>query len=104
MTTANNVHEEVNQQASIGFSREEIRQNLLAKGYTETEINEVLASVKPEVNNDGGVSTKHVLLGLLFLVIVLFRIGRFTNGGGVFAGLGIVTGIGMVIYFFTKRK
>jgi multisubunit Na+/H+ antiporter MnhB subunit len=104
MTTANNVQEEVNQQASIGFSKEEIQQNLLAKGYTETEIKEVLANVKLEENNEGSVSTKHVLLGILFLVIVLFRIGRFTNGGGFFAGMGIVTGIGMMIYFFTKRK
>lgn len=103
MTTATTLQEEINQQASI-FSKEEIEQNLLAKGYNAQEIKAALATVKVESNSGGNSSTKGILLGILFGIIVLFRIARFANTGGIFVGLGIITGIGMMIYFFTKKN
>ena len=103
MTAVTTLQEEVNQQASL-FSKEEIEQNLLAKGYSAEEIKAALTNIKFENASGGSVSTKSILFGVLFGIIVLFRIARFANTGGIFVGLGIITGLGMMIYFFTRKS
>ena len=107
MITSTSLQEEIQQQISIGFTKQEIGQNLLAKGYIEIEIKEALAKINfskvAAESNGGSVSTKSILLGVLFLVVVFIRLARYANGGNIFLGISVITGIGMVIYFFTKR-
>jgi hypothetical protein len=111
MITANNLHEEIQQQVNIGFNRQEIEQNLLPKGYAETDIRQALDKVQfAEVavtgsnGSSGSVSTKSILLGLLFIVAACVRLARFAKGGNIIFGLGVITAVGMAIYFFSKRK
>ncbi len=95
--------EKVEKQIAAGFTQQEIYNNLILEGHSQTEIDTAYGSTVTEHNRSNTVSTKSILLGLLFLVIVIFRIARFANGGGVFLFLSILTGIGMMIYFFTRR-
>ena len=108
MVTTTNLQEEIAQQINIGFTKAEIEQNLLSKGYADTEVNEALAKVNfseaMAESNGGGVSTKSILFGALFVVAVFVRFARYSSTGSIFAGLGVITGIGMAIYFFTKRS
>ena len=108
MVTTTNLQEEIAQQINIGFTKAEIEQNLLSKGFTNTEINEALAKVNfseaMTESNGGSISTKSILFGALFVVAAFVRFARYSNTGSILAGLGVITAIGMAIYFFTKRS
>ncbi|ANE52160.1 hypothetical protein [Flavisolibacter tropicus] len=108
MTTTTNLQEEIAKQINIGFSKEEIEQNLLSKGYTSTEINEALSKIDFSnaiaESNGGKVSGTSIAFGIVFIVGALVRFARFLNGGSVLAGLGVLTAGGMAIYYFTKRS
>lgn len=75
----NRLQKEVSQQIGIGFSGKEIEQYLQPKGYTSTEINDVLSKTN-------------------FSSIVAER-----NGGSVLAGAGSLTAVSMTNYYFTRR-
>jgi hypothetical protein len=102
---------DIEKQVNAGFSRQEIINNLIAKGHSQEEISKAYTAVStaPEFReNTGSVGVGSILLGILFIVIVIFRIFRYSNSNGgagkVFAFLGIFTGIGLAIYYFTKKK
>lgn len=107
MITANNLQEEVDHQISIGFDKEEIKENLLSKGYAPAEINNVLSKTNFShviaESNGGKVSATSIVLGVVFVLGALVRFGRFLNTGGVLTGIGVLTAGGMAIYYFTKR-
>lgn len=97
--------ENIEKQINAGFTREEIYQNLLSSGYTKEQVDiEFPKGVAVAVAQQGSVSTGSILLGILFIFVVLFRVARFGNSGTFLAFLSIITGIGMAIYFFTKRS
>lgn len=104
------LQEDIQQQQSMDFTKKDIELNLLAKGFTQDEITQALASV-PETTggSSGGVSTKNILLGLLFVAVFILRLSRVaSNKSGttvtVLLCLGVFSAIGMAIYFFTKRS
>jgi hypothetical protein len=102
------LNEEIAKQADIGFSKSEIINNLKAKGYSKEEVETAISqfnfSATATSNTGGSVSTTSILLGILFIVIMLFRMGRAFSSGGFFTILGIFTAAGMAWYFFTKKK
>lgn len=102
------LNEEIAKQADIGFSKNEIIDNLKAKGYSKEEVDTAISQFNfgaAAVTNSGGtVSTKSILLGLLFVVVMILRLGRAANTGSIFAILGIFTAAGMAFYFFTRKK
>lgn len=106
------INTDIEKQVNAGFTRQEIVNNLLAKGHTQEEINKAYSSISaaPVFSETGSsVSTGSILLGILFIIIVIFRIYRYTssNGGSAgkfFAFLSIFTGIALAIYYFTRKK
>jgi MFS superfamily sulfate permease-like transporter len=102
------LNEEIAKQADIGFSKNEIIDNLKAKGYSKEEVDTAIAqfnfSTATATNAEGSVSTKSILLGVLFVIVMIIRLGRAANTGSIFAILGIFTAAGMAYYFFTKKK
>jgi hypothetical protein len=103
---------DIEKQVNAGFTRQEIINNLRAKGHTQEEINNAYSAVSSAPafrENHGSVGVGSILLGILFIGIVIFRVFRYSNmngsgAGKVFAFLGIFTGLGLAIYYFTKKK
>jgi hypothetical protein len=105
---------DIEKQVNAGFTRQEIFNNLAAKGHTQDEISKAYSTVSSAPQFDaspggGSIGIGSILLGILFIVIVIFRIGRFSNmngngAGKFFAFLSIFTGIGLAIYYFTKKN
>ena len=99
-------------QANGGFSKKEIHANALSQGYTAEEatnalsVLDLLPSASSNTESEGSVSTKSILMGVLFLVVMVARFARFSDGGGsnIFLLLGVCTAIGMAVYFFTKKN
>lgn len=103
------LNEEIAKQANIGFSKNEIIDNLKAKGYAKNEVDAAIAqfnfgTAATSNSTGGGISIKSILLGILFVVVMILRLGSVANTGSVFAIFGIFTAAGMAIYFFTKKK
>jgi hypothetical protein len=102
---------DIEKQVNAGFTRQEIINNLVAKGHSQDEINtaySVVSSTPEFRENNSSVGVGSILLGILFVIIVIFRIYRYSgsNGGAgkVFAFLSIFTGIALAIYYFTRKK
>lgn len=108
MITTTDLQEEVEQQINIGFSKEEIEQNLLLKGYSSAEINDVLSRTNfSDViaeSKGGKVSGTSIVFGIVFILSALVRFARFLNGGSALAGIGVLTAGGMAIYYFSRRS
>ena len=101
-----NIKENIEKQINAGFTREEIYQNLLSAGFSREQVDAEFPhaiSFLAEEQQKSSVSGTSIFLGILFIVVVFFRIARFGNTGSALAFLSIITGIGMAIYFFTKR-
>jgi hypothetical protein len=101
-----NLTEDIEKQINAGFSKPEIYKNLMSSGYSKDQIDAALPSAVTMVNAEtanNSVSTKSILLGCLFLVVVIFRIARFANTGSIFAFIGIITGIILAVIYFTRR-
>lgn len=111
MITTLSLQEEIQKQVEIGFSRKEIEENLRPKGFNDGDIKQALDRVQfaPEAvagSSGGSVSTKSILIGILFLIAACFRFARAARGGSFsfIFGIGVITAISMAIYFFTKKK
>lgn len=98
------IKDEIQHQINLGFNKNEIKDNLISKGYTLEEFETILSNIKM-VNTQPKqtTSTKNILFGIFFLIVVLVRVGRFINTGDGFLGLGVITGIAMMFYFFSKN-
>lgn len=100
-----NLQDDICEQADIGFSKQEIEKNLVAKGYDQSAVKEALANTKFVATSSGqGVSTKTILISLLLLVLVIFRVARFANNGGVLAGISAISGFGVLMLYLARRK
>ena len=101
------VKENIEKQINAGFTRQEIYQNLMNSGYSkeqlDAEFSHALSYMAEEQKKDG-VSGWSIFLGVVFLIIVFFRVARYNNSGSTLVFLSIFTGIGLAIYFFTKRR
>jgi hypothetical protein len=101
------IKEKISKQLSAGYSNTEIYDNLLSDGHPREEIDQEFTLIAQEAKERSQVSTKGILLGSLFLLIVVFRIFRFSGSSGtgaVFAFISIITGVLLVIYWFTRKK
>lgn len=109
MTDSSDIKEQINEQIESGFTKPEIVKNLVEKGYNEklvnTELTAIIKQSKAASNtgSEGG-NTKGVVIGVLFIIVACVRFARYANGGTIFLGIGVVTAIGMAIYFMTKKK
>jgi hypothetical protein len=73
------LEEDINNQINAGFTRYEIKQNLLMKGISEQEINKTFETINFEqaaANRHNGVSYKSVIITIVFLLISTFKIVR----------------------------
>lgn len=108
MPVSTELKEDVEKQVAAGFSIQEIEQNLRSKGYTDADIKEATshANIQSAVleTNSGSVSGKNIALGILFLLVAVWRFSRYTNGGNIFLGIGVVTAILLAFIFFTKKR
>jgi hypothetical protein len=101
------LNEKIIKQINAGYTRDEIYENLLSDGHSKEEIDREYAVVSKEVKSSNQVSTKGLVFGFIFLIIVIFRIFRFSNSSGTGAVLGfitIITGIILMIMWFSKKK
>lgn len=99
---------EVEKQVAAGFNLQEIEQNLLSKGYSDAEIKEATSdkNIQSAVleTNSGSVSGKNIAIGILFLLVAVWRLSRYSNGANIFIGIGVVTAVLLAFLFFTKKK
>lgn len=99
--------EKVEKQLAAGFQTQEIYTNLVNEGYSKEEIEREFEPAVVAHNSSGGVSTKGIIFGFIFLLIVIFRIVRYSNSNGsgaVFAFISIITGIALMIFWFSRKK
>lgn len=99
--------EKVEKQLSAGFESHEIYANLLKDGYSKEEIDREFKPAVTAHNTSSQPSAKGIILGIVFLLIVIFRIVRFSNASGdaaIFAFISIITGIGLMIFWFTRKR
>ncbi len=99
---------DIEKQISAGFSKEEIYNNLLAKGFSQQEIdaNYINVSNDPRiVQRHGSVSPKSIALGILFLLVMVWRLSKLQNGGGgtIFLIIGVITAFILAMLYFTRR-
>jgi MFS superfamily sulfate permease-like transporter len=92
----------------VGRTPEQMNQILLEQGFQVEKANEInsmaLGNDFPSEATENPVSTKSILLGVLFLVAAVARLGKHMNDGHSFSAIfGLITGTAMAIYFFTKR-
>jgi hypothetical protein len=108
MPISNELKEDVEKQVAAGFSLNEIEQNLRTKGYPDADIKEATSSsnIQSAVleTNSGSVSGKSIAIGILFLLIAAWRLSRYSNGGNIFLGIGVVTAILLAVLYFTKKQ
>jgi hypothetical protein len=99
---------EVEKQVAAGFNLQEIEENLRAKGYSDAEIKEATSDkhIQSAVleTNSGSVSGKSIAIGILFLVVAVWRLSRYSNGGNIFLGIGVITAIILALLHFTKKR
>jgi hypothetical protein len=109
MITATDIKEDIRQQVDIGFGKREIIDNLRTKGYSDEEIKDGLNGINFSAaaatgSGGGSVSGGSIALGILFLIVAMWRLARAANNGSGILIIGVITAIGMAIYFFTKRR
>jgi hypothetical protein len=99
---------EVEKQVAAGFNLQEIEENLRAKGYSDTEIKEATSDkhIQSAVleTNSGSVSGKSIAIGILFLLVAVWRLSRYSNGGNIFLGIGVITAIILALLHFTRKR
>ena len=103
------IKSDIEKQFNAGFSKEEIYANLLAKGFTQAEIdsNYTVVSNDPEIKQrTGSVSGKNIAIGILFLLIMVWRLSRIKEGqaGNTFLIIGVITALILAVLFFTKKS
>ncbi|RZL48143.1 MAG: hypothetical protein EOP00_10000 [Pedobacter sp.] len=73
------LEEDINSQVNAGFTRQEIKQNLLMKGISEEEINNSFETTNFEqvaASRNNGVSYKSIIITIIFLLISTFKVIR----------------------------
>jgi hypothetical protein len=96
--------EKIEKQVNAGFTKEQIVENLLGEGHSKEEIESQLKAIPIEINASKGTSTKNILLGFLFLIVVVWRISRYTHYGSTLALISIFSGLLLAILYFTKTS
>lgn len=103
------LHEEITAQIAQGKNKYDIQDYLLEKGISKEDANAALnkhphfKQVEQEQQKESGVSTKNILLALLFVVVALVRFGRAMDSGSLIAVIGVITAGGMVYVFLSKK-
>lgn len=110
MNFTKNIEEEIHSQIIAGFTIHEIRQNLRLKGNSEAEIDDAFGKVNFEqvaaISSSGqGTSAKSIILGILFVLLILFKIGRVaSHGAGWLLVISIIVGIIGIVSYFVRRR
>jgi hypothetical protein len=101
------IKEKIQKQLSAGFSTAEIYNSLLADGHPKEEIDKEITFEAAAIQDTKKKSSKNIWLGLLFMVIVVLRLARYSNSSGAastFAFISIFSGIALAIYYLTKSN
>lgn len=100
--------EKINKQSAAGFSDAEIYNSLLADGHSKEEIEREFNTVSEDIRRKNQVTPLGIFMGSVFLLIVLYRIHRFTqsrNSSEAFIYLlPIITGIIITVFWFSKKR
>jgi hypothetical protein len=100
------LREKIEKQLTAGFQSNEIYKNLLGDGHSKEDIDSELGNILVEKKKSRQIKPTNILFGVIFLLVIFFRVIRFSNSSGnvsIIAFISIITGIGVCIYFFTKR-
>ena len=98
--------EKIHKQATAGFSSAEIYNSLLADGHDKEEIDKEMKAEAAEIKKNNSVSPGSIFLGILMVLVIMFRIFRYSNSNGTAATLAFIsifTGIGLAIFFLRKE-
>lgn len=102
--------EKIEKQLEAGFESDEIYASLLKDGHSKEEIDREFKPAAVAHKRSNQVSGTSIFFGILFLVIVIFRIIRLGNSSGnnetgtILAVIGIFTGLGLMIYFLHRKE
>ncbi|WEK36399.1 MAG: hypothetical protein P0Y53_02710 [Candidatus Pseudobacter hemicellulosilyticus] len=84
MTNTQKLRREIDQQIEAGFSRDQIRQHLLARQYAADEIDKALkqlpsAAAAGRRSSSTGVSIVSILISLYFIITGLVKMSKYPS-------------------------
>ena len=112
MVDLSNLEGDIQKYLDGGFSKDEIISSLLIKGYAKADIDEALNKI-PEnsygenstPSSDSGSSIKSILIGIVMVIIIIYRFARVANGNGnIFYIISLIAAIIIAVLYFSRKR